>query len=112
MHNRNNFIYRNETFTCEYCETENTRPERGIRNHCFNCLASKHVDEELPGDRLSECHGKMVARRIKSDPKREWVLQHNCMKCHHKSNNMTQSDDNSELITKLIHDTNLQNLDR
>lgn len=30
----------------------------GQRNHCPNCLYSVHLDNK-PGDRSSECHGRM-----------------------------------------------------
>lgn len=110
MHKQKNFIYKNEEFLCDYCQTQNSKPERGIRNHCKQCLCSKHVDLEIPGDRESECQGRMVPIRIKSDKKREWVITHLCERCKETSNNMIQSDDNHELIAKLVHNTNLQNL--
>ena len=54
------FIMRNESFTCENCGTEvDLHPTGSARNHCPVCLCSLHVDDVLPGDRLSTCHGLM-----------------------------------------------------
>ncbi|MDD6991372.1 MAG: RNHCP domain-containing protein, partial [Oscillospiraceae bacterium] len=46
----------NETFTCKVCGWICTPEGAGTehRNHCPNCLSSKHVDDE-PGDRASDC---------------------------------------------------------
>ena len=54
------FIMRNETFICENCRTEvSLHPTGSARNHCPVCLYSLHVDQSLPGDRLSTCHALM-----------------------------------------------------
>ena len=49
------------TFTCKVCGRPVFPQGAGSdhRNHCPNCLASLHVDEE-PGDRASDCGGIMA----------------------------------------------------
>jgi hypothetical protein len=50
----------NENFICENCGFEVTKhPEGSARNHCPNCLYSKHLDQDFPGDRASDCGGIM-----------------------------------------------------
>ncbi|MDQ5968548.1 MAG: hypothetical protein QG561_147 [Patescibacteria group bacterium] len=50
------FIMRNETFTCVHCGIQvSQHPTGSARNHCPVCLYSLHVDESVPGDRLSDC---------------------------------------------------------
>ena len=49
-----------DTFTCKVCGRL-VVPEgagSGHRNHCPNCLASQHLDNE-PGDREADCGGIM-----------------------------------------------------
>ena len=56
-----------DPFTCRVCGRLVVPAGAGSnhRNHCPNCLASVHLDEE-PGDRASPCHGVM-------DPIAVWV---------------------------------------
>jgi hypothetical protein len=47
----------NDSFLCENCQKEITKhPEGSARNHCPHCMYSKHLDEDFPGDRLSDCY--------------------------------------------------------
>ena len=39
------------------------------RNHCPNCLYSKHVDKN-PGDRQEDCHGMLEPIGIEIDSKK------------------------------------------
>ncbi|MFJ8519606.1 RNHCP domain-containing protein [Lysinibacillus xylanilyticus] len=47
----------NIAFQCENCGTI-VEPNGSFRNHCPNCLFSKHMDN-VPGDRASTCKGLM-----------------------------------------------------
>lgn len=48
---------RNESFACQNCGMGVTiHPTGSARNHCPACLYSLHVDDVIPGDRLSACH--------------------------------------------------------
>ena len=56
-----------DTFSCRVCGRQVFPLYTGgeHRNHCPNCLASLHLDDE-PGDRAAECGGVM-------DPIGVWV---------------------------------------
>jgi len=93
------FTVRNEGFSCHYCRAVNPIAPKTCRNHCRQCFCSEHVDAENPGDRASECSGKMIPQKIEQDPKKEWVITHVCEKCGHTSRNKVAEDDNiQELI--------------
>ena len=49
-----------DVFTCRSCGWPVGPADAGTRhrNHCPNCLASVHLDDE-PGDRSAECGGLM-----------------------------------------------------
>jgi hypothetical protein len=98
---KKNPIYRNEEFVCENCGELNkpNRPE--IRNHCRYCLHSKHVDRDVPGDRLSECKGLLRPIDVDYHKKKGWVLVFECVKCGSESRNMVVSDDNMDLVADI-----------
>jgi hypothetical protein len=98
---KKNFIYKNESFKCENCGLLNEPKRPEIRNHCMFCLHSKHVDLDVPGDRLSECHGLFVPVDVDYHKKKGWVLVFECVKCGSKSRNMVVSDDNMDLVAKI-----------
>lgn len=95
---RKNFIRRKENFVCEVCGTK--VKGTGYANHCPNCLYSKHVDEAVPGDRLSSCSGLMepVGLELK---KGQYYLLHRCQKCGKKTRNKTSKEDNFEKLLGL-----------
>ena len=94
-----NFIKKEENFVCKVCKKEVRGT--GYTNHCPNCLWSKHVDEEIPGDRASVCRGLMkpVGVEIKSG---EYILVYKCQKCGKKTRNKTAKEDKLEEIIKLL----------
>ena len=51
------------------------------RNHCPSCLWSRHLDDEVPGDRAADCAGSMepIAVTVRGDG--EWALVHRCGGC-------------------------------
>ncbi|MEK7557331.1 MAG: RNHCP domain-containing protein [Patescibacteria group bacterium] len=76
---RKNFIPINEGFTCESCHAQ-VGPAKGtFRNHCPQCLTSKHVDDALPGDRASTCGGCMKLVRIEGTDPDNLDLIHQCV---------------------------------
>ncbi len=88
------FISRQEPFNCEHCNAEVTPIEHGsYRNHCPNCLFSKHVDLEGPGDRKSPCGGLMRPVGIDQSGKKGFVIIHECMICGKRINNKAAPDD-------------------
>ncbi|MCR5052984.1 MULTISPECIES: RNHCP domain-containing protein [Streptococcus] len=65
----------------------------GHRNHCPNCLSSKHVDE-MPGDREAKCGGQMKAIAVWTRSDKEWAIIHRCEQCGKLSSNRIAADDN------------------
>jgi hypothetical protein len=94
MTQRTNFVGRtNEGFTCEHCGAEVLPLLRGgFRNHCPQCLWSKHVDH-VPGDRANTCRGLMVPVRVEPDAKREYLVVHRCIRCGQVRRNRAALDD-------------------
>lgn len=94
-----NFVRKKENFGCKVCKKE--VKGAGYTNHCPNCLWSRHVDEEVPGDRSAQCKGLMepIGVEIKKD---EYVLTHRCTKCGKKTRNKTAKEDKLEEIKKLF----------
>jgi len=100
---RKNFIRQKEDFVCEHCGTRVAGT--GYTNHCPQCLwskhGSKHVDERVPGDRVSSCGGMMepitVGKRGEG-----WVITHRCQKCGKEMRNQTAREDNFEELLWLV----------
>jgi len=94
-----NFIRKKEDFVCRVCKkgVKGT----GYTNHCPNCLWSRHVDEEIPGDRASDCKGLMKPVRVETE-KGEYILIHKCQKCGKKTKNKIAKEDNFGEIIKLL----------
>ncbi|MFC1705956.1 RNHCP domain-containing protein [Planctomycetota bacterium] len=78
---------RNEEFVCQHCGTR-VRPlsNGSCRNHCPQCLWSKHVDL-IPGDRAAGCGGLMPCVAVRRDARRGWLLVHRCLECGQESKN-------------------------
>lgn len=91
------FQRKKENFACEWCGTEVRGT--GYTDHCPNCLCSKHVDEN-PGDRESECGGKMnpVSAEYKSG---EFTISYRCIVCGRRSRVRAAENDNRDLLIKL-----------
>ena len=57
---RSNPIVINDPFDCAHCGfAVPAAPGAAVRNHCPRCLRSLHLDDKVPGDRLSDCHAIM-----------------------------------------------------
>jgi len=84
-----------EDFICENCgeKVKGT----GYTNHCPKCLYSKHVDEEVPGDRGSKCLGLMkpIAAEAKSG---EYKIFYVCQKCGKRMTNRASKNDSFDEI--------------
>ena len=93
---------RGDTFRCAGCRLDvpMDAPGTSHRNHCPNCLTSRHVDERRPGDRAAECGARMepIAVAVRGDG--EWVLIHRCTGCDALSANRTAGDDNPLLLVR------------
>ena len=89
-----------EEFTCENCGNKVEKLGYTSRDHCPQCLHSKHVDIN-PGDRLETCHGDLVPVSVELNPKKGYVIVYKCKKCGMIRKNKAAEDDNMELIIKL-----------
>ncbi|PIU36302.1 hypothetical protein COT03_00290 [Candidatus Shapirobacteria bacterium CG07_land_8_20_14_0_80_39_18] len=92
------FIRKKEDFICQVCGTY--VKGNGYTNHCPNCLWSKDVDLEVPGDRACACNGLMEPLLIELK-KGKYFLLHRCQKCGKLSKNRTCPEDNFEKIVEL-----------
>ena len=95
---KKNFIRVEENFVCEVCGTKVVGS--GYTDHCPNCLFSKHVDEELAGDRSSACHGLMESVGIRHK-KGKNQIKYQCIKCGKVFYCKITDNDNQEEIFKL-----------
>jgi len=89
------FIARDDGFACAHCGYTVLPLGRGsYRNHCPWCLYSRHVDDEGPGDRNSDCEGLMEPMGLDRDGKKGFVIVHRCVKCRVERKNKAAPDDN------------------
>lgn len=90
-------------FVCEWCGFVVDKLSYTSRDHCPNCLASKHVDIN-PGDRQNSCKGLMFPTFV-SVLKDGFVVEYECEKCNEHHNNKSAVDDNFETILKVMNKT-------
>ncbi|GAA1076823.1 RNHCP domain-containing protein [Nocardiopsis composta] len=92
-----------DSFRCIHCRLDVplSAPGTRHRNHCPNCLHSKHVDDHVPGDRASECHARMEPIAISVRGGGEWVIIHRCSGCDALSANRSAGDDNPLMLIRL-----------
>jgi len=95
-------IAANEGFKCANCHRIVEAHTGGsYRNHCPFCLHSLHVDQDVPGDRASECKGLMVPIGMENNKKKGTRILHMCKVCGHKAFNRIAPDDDWELVCSL-----------
>lgn len=96
---RKNFIARdrNQEFVCGYCSGAIAHAPRTIRNHCPTCLYSKHVDNNIPGDRASSCGALMKPTQVEFK-KGAYAITHTCIACGKTIRNKTSEDDNMDML--------------
>lgn len=66
-----------------------------------------HVDEHIPGDRLSKCRNFMEPVLIIHHTKKGYQILHQCLKCDKKMVNKIAPDDNQELIIRIMQKQNM-----
>lgn len=98
---RRNFIKKKEDFVCENCGQRITGS--GYTNHCPNCLYSKHIDLNVPGDRKNKCGGLMKPVGIEKKGE-EYIILHRCIKCGKEKKNKSAKSDNFEMLIRLCRD--------
>jgi hypothetical protein len=91
------------TFRCGNCrlDVSHRAPGTAYRNHCPNCLWSRHLDDNRPGDRAADCGSLMepIAVTVRGDG--EWVLVHRCGGCDVLHLNRTAADDNPLILLRV-----------
>ncbi|MFH8403177.1 RNHCP domain-containing protein [Streptomyces sp. NPDC018019] len=92
-----------DAFRCVECRlaVPLTAPGTAHRNHCPHCLASRHVDGRVPGDRAADCGGRMRVLCLATRPDGEWLLIHQCLACGVLSANRPAGDDNALALVRL-----------
>jgi hypothetical protein len=91
-----------QAFKCGHCKQFIGAPVAGgrQRNHCPNCLYSRHVDHTRPGDRRSMCQSMMAPIGLVSR-RNEDVIIHRCLGCGKEDPNRIAADDNPVALDAL-----------
>lgn len=89
-----------ESFICEHCNNEVSPLGYTARDHCPNCLYSKHLDIN-PGDRKSNCYGLLKPIGIEKTKKADFKIIYKCQKCGLQTKNIQAIDDNMDEIIRL-----------
>ncbi len=90
-----------EEVVCEHCGHVFTGG--GYVDHCPQCLWSKHVDQEVPGDRKSDCQGMMVPVSAEVRKRGKVFILYVCKKCGHSSYASQREEDNLDKIINLFN---------
>lgn len=93
------FTMIDESFTCDNCHHHVSPLNYTARDHCPNCLFSKHLDI-MPGDRANTCKGLLEPISIEKY-KNTYKIIYKCQSCHQIHKNIMADDDNYDLIIKL-----------
>lgn len=94
------FTMIDEYFDCDVCGTHVKPLGYTARDHCPECLSSKHLDIN-PGDRASECGGTLVPIGIENAKKDRYKIVYKCDACGEIKRNVTARDDNMDKIIEL-----------
>jgi RNHCP domain-containing protein len=91
------------SFRCRNCrlDVSMTAPGTRHRNHCPSCLWSRHVDDDVPGDRDADCAGSMEPIGVCVGRDGEWALIHRCSGCSTVRLNRIAGDDNPLVLMQL-----------
>jgi len=94
---------RPQSFRCQHCRMDVSldAPGTAHRNHCPNCLWSRHLDDHRPGDRSADCRSGMEPLAVAVRGDGEWLLVHRCTGCGLVRLNRTASDDQPLLLVRL-----------
>lgn len=95
------FVKNDNEFECINCGKKVEKLKYTSRDHCNYCLHSIHVDI-TPGDRANDCMGLLVPINVIETSKKGKVIIYRCKKCSKEVRNIVASDDNEDLIYKII----------
>jgi hypothetical protein len=92
-----------DSFRCRNCrlDVSTTAPGTKHRNHCPSCLWSRHVDDDVPGDRDADCAGSMEPIAVCVRENGEWALIHRCGGCSTVRVNRIAGDDNPLILMRI-----------
>ena len=95
--------HRSTSFRCRHCglDVPARAPGTVHRNHCPNCLWSRHLDDDSPGDRSSQYGSSMEPIAISVRGEGEWVIIHRCAGCDVLRPNRIAGDDNPLMLLRL-----------
>ena len=93
------FFKNDNEFICEYCGAKVSKLNYTTRDHCPECLYSKHLDIN-PGDRLNTCHGLLKPIGIEKF-KDTYKILYECERCRQKHKNIIAKDDDMDVIIEL-----------
>lgn len=88
-----------EEFVCENCGFSVSKLGYSCRDHCPNCLFSKHVDKN-PGDRGNKCRGLLKPIGMEKF-KDSFKIIYSCVKCGEEHKNIVAKDDNINVLINL-----------
>ena len=89
-----------EPFICLNCGHKVSTLGYTARDHCPNCLFSLHVDIN-PGDRKQDCKGLLEPIAVLKF-KDSYKIVYKCQKCGMIRKNIMATDDNMDLIIKIM----------
>lgn len=88
-----------EEFICENCGEKVSKLNYTARDHCPNCLYSKHLDIN-PGDRKNNCKGFLKPINIEKY-KNTYKIIYKCLKCNQIHKNIMANDDDFNKIIEI-----------
>ena len=95
------FTMIDESFKCEVCGNTVEKLNYTARDHCNNCLCSKHLDI-MPGDRKANCGGILRPIEIEKASKDKLKIVYKCDKCGEIKRNVVADDDNFEKVLEIM----------
>ena len=95
------FTMIDEEFICDVCGSVVPKLEYSARDHCNNCLSSRHLDI-MPGDRKSDCKGILVPISIEKGSKDKYKIVYKCSKCGMIKRNVLAVDDNFDKVLEIM----------
>ena len=101
------FTMIDEGFTCDVCGNVVMPLKYSARDHCNNCLSSKHLDI-MPGDRKSTCKGTLIPIAIEKGSKDKYKIVYRCSKCKEIKRNVLADDDNFEKVLEIMKNNSIK----
>ncbi len=101
------FTMIDEEFVCDVCGNKVSKLNYTARDHCNECLCSKHLDIN-PGDRNANCGGILRPIEIEQSPKDKLKIVYKCDKCGMIKKNIMADDDNYDAILEIMRNNSIR----